>query len=151
MNRTILKNIIILSILLGIIFGVLAPIPYLGLVILIAVFLLSAPFVMVFLIMDGKLDLTTTQDSIIQGAVVGFVTGFVFSAVYSLIMMLLAVVFHYTTNYFLTLMISNAPVWLFIVFIAFIAVVFATTNAFSGFLTYYVINFMRDMYERNNR
>ncbi len=150
MNKIILKNIIILSAILGVILGLLAPVPYLGLVILFVVFLLAAPLVMVFMIMDGKLDLTTTQDSIVQGALSGFVTGFVFSGVYALMMTLLALVFHYTTNYFLTLMITNAPVWLFVVFIAFIAVVFATTNAFSGFLTYYIINLLRDMYEKRN-
>ena len=148
MDRVLAKNIIILSIFLGAILGLLAPVPYIGMIVLMAVFLLSAPAVMVFLIMDGKLDLTTTQDSIIQGALAGFVSGFMFSVTYAIFVFLLGAFFHYSSNFILTTMISNSPIWLLFVFIVFIGVVFATTNAFSGFLTYYIINLLRDMYEK---
>jgi hypothetical protein len=137
-----------LSIFFGTIFGLLAPVPHIGTFMLMVVFLLSAPAVMVYLIMDGKLDLTTTKDSIIQGALAGFVSGFAFSVVYAVVMFLLGTFLHYSSNFILTTMITNCPVWLLFVFIIFIGVVFATTNAFSGFLTYYIINFMRDMYEK---
>lgn len=150
MNRTLVKNIAILSMILGVVFGVLAPVPYIGTVILFGVLLLAAPLVMVYLIMDGKLDLTTTQDSIVQGAFAGFVSGVTFSAVYAVIMFLLGLIFHYTSNFILTTMISNSPIWLLIVFIIFIGVLFGTTNAFTGFLTYYIINLIRDMYEKHN-
>ena len=40
--------------------------------------------------------------------------------------------------------------WLLICFIIFIGIFNATTNAFSGFATYYVINFIRDMYEKSH-
>lgn len=148
MDRVLAKNIIILSIFLGVILGLLAPIPYLGTFLLMAVFLLSAPAVMVFLIMDGKLDLTTTQDSIIQGALAGFVSGVTFSTAYAVVMFLLGTFFHYSSNFILTTMIANSPIWLLVVFIIFIGVVFGTTNAFSGFVTYYLINLLRDMYEK---
>ena len=148
MDRVLAKNIIILSIFLGVILGLLAPVPYLGMIMLMAVFLLSAPAVMIFLIMDAKLDLTTTQDSIIQGALAGFVSGFAFSVTYAVLMFLLATFFHYSSNFILTTMIANSPIWLLFVFIVFIGVVFGTTNAFSGFLTYYIINLLRDMYEK---
>ena len=148
MDRVLAKNIIILSIFLGVILGLLAPVPYLGMIMLMAVFLLSAPAVMIFLIMDGKLDLTTTQDSIIQGALAGFVSGFAFSVTYAVLMFLLGTFFHYSSNFILTTMIANSPIWLLFVFIVFIGVVFGTTNAFSGFLTYYIINLLRDMYEK---
>ena len=148
MDRILAKNIIILSILFGAILGLLAPVPHIGTFILMMVFLLSAPVVMVYLIMDGKLDLTTTKDSIIQGALSGFVSGFAFSVVYAVMMFILGTFFHYSSNFILTTMITNCPVWLLFVFIVFIGVVFGTTNAFSGFLTYYIINLMRDMYEK---
>ena len=148
MDRILAKNIIILSILFGAILGLLAPVPHIGTFILMMVFLLSAPVVMVYLIMDGKLDLTTTKDSIIQGALSGFVSGFAFSVVYAVMMFILGTFFHYSSNFILTPMITNCPVWLLFVFIVFIGVVFGTTNAFSGFLTYYIINLMRDMYEK---
>lgn len=151
MNATTAKNIIILSIFLGVILGILAPIPFLGTFLLAVILLLSAPAIMIFLIMDGKLDLTNTQDSITQGALAGFVSGCMFSSAYALVMFLAANFFNYSSNYILTTMVANSPLWLLVVFILFVGVVFATTNAFSGFLTYYVINLLRDMYEKRNR
>ena len=40
--------------------------------------------------------------------------------------------------------------WLLAVFMIFIAVVSATVNAFSGLATYYIINYIRDTYEKNH-
>ena len=64
-----------------------------------------------------------------------------------MIFAILAKFFNLTMNFVLTTMIVNSPLWLLGVFIIFIGVLCATTNAFSGFLTYYVINFIRDVYE----
>ena len=150
MDRILAKNIIILSIFFGAILGLLAPVPYIGTIILFAVFLLAALVVMVYLIMDSRLDLTTTQDSIVQGALAGFVSGVVFSSVYAVMAFLLGTFLHYSSNFILTTMIANSPVWLLVVFIIFIGVLFGTTNAFTGFLTYYIINLIRDMYEKRN-
>jgi len=151
MDRFIIKNVIILSMILGLILGILSPIPYIGTVMLLALLLLASPIVMVYLIMDGKLDLTTTKDSIITGAISGFSANFSFAISYAIIMIILAKGFNFTTNFFLTAMITNSPVWLLLVFIIFIGVLCATTNAFSGFMTYYIINFIRDTYEKRNQ
>lgn len=150
MNKFIIKNIVILSLILGIILGILAPIPYVGMMMLFSVLLLAAPIVMVYLIMDSKFDLTTPKDSIITGALIGFCSNMTFAVFYSLLMAILAKVFHITTNFFLTAMITNAPVWLILVFIIFLGILCATTNAFSGFATFYIINFIRDMYEKQH-
>lgn len=148
MDRIIVKNIIILSLVLGAILGLLAPIPYVGTVMLICSLLLASPIVMVYMIMDNKLELTTTKDSIITGALVGFVVNISFSIAYAVVMAIMAKFFGYSSNFFLTAMIVNSPIWLLGVFIVFIGVLCATTNSFSGFATYYIINFIRDMYEK---
>ena len=79
-----------------------------------------------------------------------FCVNITFSGMYCLLITILAKGFQYTTNFFLTAMITNSPIWLIAVFIIFIGVLCATTNAFSGFLTYYIINFIRDMYEKQH-
>ena len=150
MDRFVIKNIIILSLVLGVILGILAPVPYIGMIMLFGLLLFASPLVMVYLIMDSKLDLTTAKDSIITGAISGFSANFSFAIAYSIIMLILAKGFNFTTNFFLTAMITNSPVWLLLTFIIFIGVLCATTNAFSGFLTYYIINFIRDLYEKQN-
>ena len=148
MDANIIKNIIILSLILGTILGVIATIPYIGIIGLLALFLLSAPLVIIYLIMDAKLDLTTIKDTIVNSAVIGFVTSISFSVVYAIIIVLLDKIFGYSNNLILTKMIENSPIFLFVLSIFFMGVVYATTNAFSGFLTFYSINFIRDMYEK---
>ena len=150
MNRILIKDIVILSLIFGSIMGLIAPVPILGTVVLFSVLLLSAPIVVLYLIMTGKLDLTTAKDSIISGAIIGFSTNLTFSIFYSMVMAILAVGFHVSSNFFLSTMIINSPLWLIMVFIIFIGVLFAVTNAFSSFATYYIINFIRDIYEKEH-
>ena len=148
MDKFVVKNIIVFSLVLGAILGLLAPIPYVGTVMLVIALVLSAPIIMFYMIMDSKLELTTTKDSIITGAIVGFTVNISFSIAYASVVAILAKTINYSSNYILTTMIVNSPIWLLGVFIIFIGVLCATTNAFSGFLTYYLINFIRDMYEK---
>ncbi len=147
MNKFLLQQIIILSLILGLILGFLAPIPFIGMIMLFTVLLLAAPVVIIYLIMDGKLDLTTPKDSIITGALIGFCANFTFAIAYCIIIVILSKLFHYTPNFFLTAMVVNSPVWLIGTFIIFLGVLCGTTNSFSAFATYYIINFIRDMYE----
>lgn len=150
MNKFLVINTINLSLILGTILGAIAVIPKVGMLGLISALLLAAPLVIVYLIMDGKFDLTTPKDSILTGALIGFSTNLTFSICYCIIMAIMSAGFHHTTNFFLTAMITNSPIWLLLVFIIFIGILFATTNAFTGFATYYIINFIRDMYEKQH-
>ena len=151
MNKTLLQQIVILSLILGAILGVLSPVPYIGQIMLIFLLLFSAPIVMVYMIMAGKFDLTTIVDSITVGAITGFCANLTFSFIFAAITWILAVGFHITPNMFLSAMITNSPVWLLLTFIIFISVLCATTNAFTGCATHYVIDFIRDMYERRKK
>ena len=120
MDKFVVKNIIVFSLILGVILGLLAPIPYVGTVMLIVALLLSAPVIMFYMIMDNKLELTTTKDSIITGAIVGFMVNISFSVAYALVVAILAKTISYSSNYILTTMIVNSPIWLLGVFIIFI-------------------------------
>lgn len=150
MDRVVVKNLIIISAILGVILGVLGAVPYIGIWLFIFAILFSAPVTMVYLIMDSKLDLTTIQNSIITGAITGFCSCVFFSCAYSILTAIIFNLAHYSNNKILTSIIINSPMWLLAVFIIFIAVVSATVNAFSGLATYYIINYIRDMYEKNH-
>jgi hypothetical protein len=151
MDKILVKNIIFASLILGLILGALAPIPYVGTVMLVIALVFSSPLIMLYFIMDGKYDLTTVTDSIINGAIIGFCVNVTFSFVYATIMYLLFVISHYSSNFFLSTMITKSPAWLILTFIIFIGVLCATTNAFSGFATHYVIELIRDLYEKNTK
>lgn len=150
MNKVILKHLAILGLLIGAVLGILAAIPYVGGFALFAVLFLASPVVMLLLIMAGKYDLTTPKDSIINGALIGFFCNITFSFAYSIVVALLYIILKFTTNYFLTAMIINSPVWLLVLIVLFIGVLTATTNAFSGFMTHYIINLIRDIYEKKH-
>ena len=150
MNKFIIQDLIIYSLILGFIFGVLSVIPYIGTFMILGIMLLVAPLVMVYLIMAGKMDLTTLQDSIIDGAIIGFSANITFTFSACIVLVLLQVGFKYSPNFLLTSMIMNSSVWIIIMCSLFIGTLVAATNAFSGFLTYYTINFIRDAYERKH-
>ena len=148
MDNNVLKYLILNSFLVGGIFGILASIPYIGGYVLFFALFLTSPLVILLLIMSGKADLTTPKDSIINGAISGFFANITFSFAYSFVIAMLYFGAKYTSNYFLTAIVINSPIWLFLSFVVFIGVLTATTNAFSGFMTYYVINLIRDIYEK---
>jgi len=150
MDKSLIIQTSRLSLILGGILGILSPIPYVGTVMLISLLLLSAPAVMVYMIMDGKFDLTSVLNSILTGALVGFCANLTFSSIFALVTWILAVGFNITSNMFLSAMIINSPVWILITFIIFIGVLCATTNAFTALGTHYIIEFIRDMYEKKH-
>ncbi len=150
MDKILVQKIIILSLIVGLILGLLAPVPVVGMIMLFSVLLLASPIVILYMILAGELDLTSPKDSIITGAIIGFSANLTFAVLYSILMVLLAKVFHFTPNFFLTAMITNSPIWLIGTFIIFLGVLCATTNSFTGFATYYIINFIRDVYEKKH-
>ncbi len=151
MNKVVIKNIIVLSLIFGMVMGLLSPVPYIGLIMLFGLLLGSAPVAMIYMIMDAKLDLTTAKDSIIHGAVAGLSANLTFASIYCVLIVLLSKIFHYNPNLFLTAMVENSPIWLLGAFIIFLGVLCATTNAFTGFATFYIINFIRDIYENQHK
>lgn len=150
MDKILVQKIIILSLIVGLILGLMAPVPVVGMIMLFSVLLLASPIVILYMILAGELDLTSPKDSIITGAIIGFSANLTFAVSYSILMVLLAKVFHFTPNFFLTAMITNSPIWLIGTFIIFLGVLCATTNSFTGFATYYIINFIRDVYEKKH-
>ena len=150
MDKFLIKDIVIYSLIFGFVIGVLSIIPFIGLLMLFCILFLSAPVVILYMIMAGKLDLTTIKDSIIWGAICGFAANITFSLGACVVLVLLKIGFNYSPNYLLTTMIMNSPIWLTVVCIVFLGTLVATTNAFSGFVTYYTLNFIRDSYARKH-
>ena len=61
MDRFVIKNIIITSLIIGLILGIIAPIPIAGIFALISIMLFASPLVILYLIMDGKLEITSKE------------------------------------------------------------------------------------------
>ena len=147
MNTNILKQISLLSLFLGGALGIITVIPYIGELAFWILMCASAPIIILFMMKMEMIDIQTVKESVIIGSIIGFISFIGFSIFYMPITVLLIKLFNYSTNYGVSLALSQASFGLIIVMVLFISVLCATVNAFSGFLTYYGI----DLYKMLNK
>ena len=147
MNTNILKQISLLSLFLGGALGVITLIPFIGELAFWVLMCAASPIVILFMMKMEMIDIQTVKESVIIGSIIGFVSFIGFSIFYMPISVLLIKLFHYSTNYGVSLALSQASFGLIAVMVLFIGVLSATVNAFSGFLTYYGI----DLYKILNK
>lgn len=145
MNKSILKIIVLLSIFLGVVSGMLTIIPYIGEVIFWLLITISAPVVILFMTKQNILEIFSVKQSVVIGSLIGFVAFLAFCAVYFPAVIVLAKFFNFSTNYGVSMFLSNASFWLIVLLAIFMAVLSATINAFSGFVTFYLIEFTKSL------
>ncbi len=150
MNIKLLKQICILSLLLGGVLGLLTLIPIINQISFWVLMCFAAVCVMLFMIKLELLDMESVKESVILGAIIGFVAFLGFSIIYIPITVFLAKVFQVYTNYGIAVSLSNASFGLTFVIVLFMGILAATVNAFSGFLTYYGVDFYRALYKKDN-
>lgn len=144
-NYILLRQISILSIFFGLLLGLVTLIPYAGAISFVFLLCFVAPLVIWILIKYGCISLSSVKDSVIVGAIAGFVSYMGFSIIYVPISVLLMKFFQIAANYGVGLMLQNANLFILIVISLFLGVLGATINAFTGFLTFYVIDLVNSM------
>lgn len=144
----LLRQITILSAFFGAILGAITLIPYLGILSFIFLICFIAPLVIWLLVKYNCLSLDSMKDSIITGAIAGFVSYLGFSIIYVPISVILMKLFHIAANAGVGFMLGNATFFLLVVISLFMGVLSATVNAFTGFLTFYVIDFINTIEKR---
>ena len=144
-NFILLKQIAILSAFFGAVLGAITLIPYLGVISFVFLISLIAPLVIWLLVKYNCLSLSSIKDSVIVGAIAGFVAYLGFSIIYVPISVLLMKVFHLAANVGVGFMLGNATFFLLVVISLFMGVLGATINAFTGFLTFYVLDFINSI------
>lgn len=140
----LLRQISILSVFFGALLGVITLIPFIGTFSFIFLICFIAPIVIWILIKYECLSLTSIKDSIITGALSGFISYMGFSIIFIPASILLMQFFHIASNYGIGLMLNDANAFILIVLSVFMGVLSATVNAFTGFLTFYVIDFIKN-------
>lgn len=155
MDKSLLKLILFISIFIGVLAGVLTAVPYIGELAFWILLSLSAVIEMAFLIKVGVLELQSVRESVTIGGIIGFVSFMAFSVVYMPIVLILLKLFKFYTNYGVAVMLGAANIGIIILLAVFMAILSATINAFTGFLTYYVYEFIKTLDEnekkRNNQ
>ena len=144
-NFNLLRQISVLSAFFGAILGFITLIPFIGTISMVFLICFIAPIVIWLLIKYKCLSLASIKESVIVGAIAGFVAYMGFSVIYIPISVILMRFFHLAANYGIGLMLNNAGFFILTVLSIFMGVLSATINAFTGFLTFYVIEFVNSI------
>ena len=128
MDKTLLKLIILIGAFLGVVFGVLTAIPYLGEIAFWLLLCFAAVIEMVFLMRVKLLELLTVAESAVIGGIIGFVSFMVFCIVYVPIVVILYKFFNYSANPGVYLMLGTANFFIIFVLSVFMSVLSATIN-----------------------
>ncbi len=145
MDKSLLKLILLISAFIGGLGAVLTFIPFVGQVAFWILLCFASVIVMVFLMRTGLLELYTVQESVTIGAIVGFVSFMVFCIIYVPVVIILLKFFNYYSNYGVAVMLKAASFWIIFILSVFMAILSATINAFTGFLTFYVSEFIKTL------
>lgn len=149
MDKPILKIITLLSIFFGVLAGVIAIIPFIGELAFWLLISVAAPIVIVFLNKNNILEIFTVRQSAVIGAMIGFISFIAFCILYVPITVVLAKFLHYSSNPGVALMLSNASLGIISLLAVFMGILSATINAFSGFVTFFVLEFMKTLNKDN--
>ena len=150
MNKKILKQLSLLSLILGTALGFVTVIPFIGEAAFWILMCLSAVIIILFMKKFELIEIQSVQESAVLGAIIGFIAFIGFSLSYIPLIELLGKVFQLYPNYGVSVALSNAGLGLIIVLVIFMGILCATINAFSGFLTYYGIDLYKIMNEKDN-
>ena len=145
MNKSVFKIILLLSIFTGIVSGVLTIVPYAGEIVFWLLITIAAPLIILFLTKMEVLEISTVRQSAVIGGLIGFVSFLAFCAVYIPAVIVLAKFFNYSVNPGVSMFLTNATFGLMIMLAVFMGILSATINAFSGFVTYYLIEFNKSI------
>lgn len=147
-NFILLKQIAILSAFFGAVLGALTLIPYLGVISFVFLICFISPLVIWILVKYNCLSPSSIKDSVITGAISGFIAYMGFSIIYVPISVILMKLFHISANIGVGYMLGNASFFLLLILSLFMGVLGATVNAFTGFLTFYVLDFINSIEKR---
>ena len=145
MEYTLLRQITILSLFFGALLGIITLIPFINTFSLTFLICFIAPLIIYILIKYNCLSLNSVKESVVIGAIIGFISFLAFCTIYLPISFLLIKLFKFSANYGMGLIISNANFFILTVISIFMAVLAATINAFSGFLTFYIIELLNSI------
>lgn len=149
MNKLLFQQITFFSSVLGGLLALITLLPFIG---QIGFFILMCFASVVVILLMMKLELIEfyeVKESVVVGALIGAISYIAFSIIYIPIVIILMKFFGLYSNYGVSLILSSASFWILVVLTVFMAVLSATVNAFSAFLTYYINDIIKGMNHNN--
>ncbi len=150
MNKLLLQQITFFSSVLGGLLALLTLIPFIGQIAFFLLMCCASVFVILFMMRLDLIEFYEIKESVVVGALIGAISYIAFSVLYIPVVIILMKFFGLYTNYGVSLILSSASFWILVVLTAFMAVLSATVNAFSAFLTFYINEVIKSMNHNNN-
>ncbi len=139
MNLLLLKQLSILSVFAGAIFGLVTVIPYISMFSFLILMLFLSAIVIVYLKQNELIGIISVREGCIFGAVIGFVSFIAFAVVYTPISMLLGwLIPAYTQGFLRFFMTGFGTFVVMVLLIIFMAGISALFNGFTGLVTAYI-------------
>lgn len=145
MNLTLLKQIGVLSAVLGAILGVITLIPFIGSIAFIALMCLASAIIIILMVKYDVLEMLSVKEGLTLGAIIGFISFIAFAVVYLPCVAILGKVFKLYSFYGISLIMSVGSLGVIIMLTIFVAVLSAVINAFTAFLTFYGIDLYNNL------
>ncbi|MBP3924303.1 hypothetical protein J6E39_03580 [bacterium] len=149
MNKLSIKQLSTLSAILGVLLGVLTLIPFVGQLAFIILMCFAAVIVIWFMLKVELIEIKTNKQSIVAGAIVGFISFIAFCVMYLPLVYVLSRVFNLYSWYGVSVFLSVGSFGIIILLVLFMALLSAVINAFTGFLTYYGLEFLKNIDNEN--
>lgn len=149
MNKLLLQQITFFSSVLGGLLALVTLIPFIGQIGFFLLMCCASVFVILFMMRLDLIEFYEIKESVVVGALIGAISYIAFSVVYIPVVIILMKFFGLYTNYGVSLILSSASFWILVVLTAFMAVLSATVNAFSAFLTFYINEVIKSMNHNN--
>lgn len=138
-KKLLLKQMAMLSSVLGLILGVLTIIPFISNISFFALFVLAAPIVLVYMKKLEMIGILDIRQGAMYGAIIGFISFLAFSV--SFVPLATIIGFIYKGSYYLGVsLLFRSGFFVLIMMVFFVAILAALMNAFSGLVTMYVYN-----------
>lgn len=154
MNLTLLKQIGMLSSILGAVLGGVTLIPFIGNISFLILMCLSSAIIILLMVRCEMLEILSVKEGVSLGALIGFVSFLAFSIIYLPCVAILGKVFKLYSFYGISLIMSVGSFGVILMLTVFVAVLSAVINAFTAFLTFYGIelynNLKRNELQRQN-
>lgn len=150
MNPLIIKQIAILSAILGGILGLITLIPFINgfsfFVLLVGV----AAIVIVYMKRNNLLGIIDAKEGATLGAIIGFVSFIAFSIAFVPLVSLIGLIFKSYYTYGILYLLKASGFFVLIMLVLFLAILSALMNAFTGLVTAYVYEFLTGIKKESN-
>ena len=151
MNMLLIKQLSILSAVVGVILGLITVIPYVSLFSFILLLTCISAFILIYLKQNDLIGILSIKEGCISGAIVGFVSFLTFAVVYAPISIVVGTLIPaYPQKHFIYFITDFGTFIVTLFIILFIAGISALFNGFTGLITAYLYQMITGVKKGND-